>query len=345
MPTIGTGSTITVSPPKVSLDGGEIFYGDKIVISSPEQGHIAYSINSEDYIYSYESQITIVMKEDTELKVKAWVDNLVEGVEYITPEAVYTYTVKNIKLLDEVCEPIYDDVRSLDSGELIVQSGGLWAYADSYGQPLSDFSYDYISNFSNGLAVVSADGKYGFIDETGKIAISMIYDGATEFSNGLAAVNVNDMWGYINTDGEMVIQPVYSSALGFSEGYAVVTTPASETTEMPLITKIIDTENNMLFSTSSYTVISGFHNGTARILSSVDGGVMGLISTKGTIVLTPKYRMIKDFSEGAAAVLDISGKYGFIDTNGKEITGCIYDAVYDFSDGLAAVQKDGNGDI
>lgn len=94
-PTPPSGQTVTVQAPPVSPAGGVVAYEDKITISSPKQGHIAYSINGGDYIYSYESWITIVITEDTELRVKAWIDALAEDTEYITPEAVYTYTVNN----------------------------------------------------------------------------------------------------------------------------------------------------------------------------------------------------------------------------------------------------------
>lgn len=341
IPPADAGVTVTVDPPEVSMDSGEIFYGDQIIIYAPEQGHIAYSINGSDYIYSYESQVTIIITEDTELKVKAWIDYLAEGTNYITPEEAYTYTVKNIDSLDDVGEVKYEDISCTDSGNIIVRNNGLWAYADKDGQPLTGFEYDSISEFSDGLAAVSKDGKHGFINENGELVIPMIYDEVSSFGNGLAAVKQGGVWGYINTDGEKVIQPVYSSASAFSEGYAVVTAQESGTTEIKEINNIIDTEGNTVFSTSSYTIIGKFCEGTAKILSLNDGGIMGLIDSNGSIVLSPEYRMIRDFSEGAAAVLDTAGKYGFIDTKGNKIAECIYDAVYDFSEDLAAVQKDG----
>lgn len=341
IPPDDAGVSVTVDPPEVSVDSGEVFYGDQIIIYSPEQGHIAYSINGSDYIYSYESQVTIVITGDTELKVKAWVDSLVEGTQYITPEEAYTYTVKNIDSLDDVGEIKYENISCADSGNIIMKNNGSWAYADKNGQPLTGFEYDSISEFSDGLAAVSMDGKYGFINENGELVIPMIYDEVSSFGNGLAAIKQGGTWGYINTDGEIVIQPAYSGASAFSEGYAVVTAQESSTTEIKEINNIIDTEGNTVFSTSSYTIIGKFCEGTAKILSLNDGGIMGLIDSNGSIVLSPEYRMIRDFSEGAAAVLDTTGKYGFIDTKGNKISECIYDAVYDFSEDLAAIQKDG----
>lgn len=69
-------STVHALP--VSTAGGVVAYGTEVAISSPEQGHIAYSINGGDYIYSYESTVTITVTEDTELRVKAWIDALAE---------------------------------------------------------------------------------------------------------------------------------------------------------------------------------------------------------------------------------------------------------------------------
>ena len=62
----------------MSGNGKAVSYTHLDVYKRQEQGHIAYSINGGDYIYSYESTVTITVTEDTELRVKAWIDALAE---------------------------------------------------------------------------------------------------------------------------------------------------------------------------------------------------------------------------------------------------------------------------
>lgn len=119
MPSPPSGQTITVQAPAVSPAGSVVAYGTEVVISSPEQGHIAYSINGGDYIYSYESTVTITVTEDTELRVKAWIDALAEDTEYITPEAVYTYTINNA--VSEYPYSIEALAVTNDTGEILTE--------------------------------------------------------------------------------------------------------------------------------------------------------------------------------------------------------------------------------
>lgn len=119
LPSPTSGQIVTVKAPAVSHAGGEIAYGENVIISLPEQGHIAYSINGGDYIYSYESTVTITVTEDMELRVKAWVDYPVEGTEYITPEAVYIYTVNNA--VSEYPYSIETLAVTNDAGEMLTE--------------------------------------------------------------------------------------------------------------------------------------------------------------------------------------------------------------------------------
>lgn len=84
---------VTVEPPTVSVPSGTVPIGTAVTIS-PTSSHIAYSINGGEWQYEYFAK-TITITENTSLTVKSWVDVLEEGTNYITPEAVYTYTVDN----------------------------------------------------------------------------------------------------------------------------------------------------------------------------------------------------------------------------------------------------------
>jgi len=90
-PTTPQYPSITVEPPTVSVESGKVAYGTHVSIS-PTTAHVAYSVNGGDFVYSF-TGAGITVTEDTTLVVKSWVDNLIDGVKYILPEATYTYTI------------------------------------------------------------------------------------------------------------------------------------------------------------------------------------------------------------------------------------------------------------
>jgi hypothetical protein len=63
----------------------------------------------------------------------------------------------------------------------------------------------------------------------------------------------------------------------------------------------------------------------------------GLVDKNGKSITKIKYRTIKPFSEGLAAVEIYYEKWGFIDKTGKEVIPCIYYNVESFSNGRAKV--------
>jgi hypothetical protein len=78
----------------------------------------------------------------------------------------------------------------------------------------------------------------------------------------------------------------------------------------------------------------------------------GISSTKGKVIVKPKYRNIDDFSDGLA-VVEKDGKFGIINTKGKVIVEPQYDYImrerfydrnfiyHNLPDGLAVVKKNG----
>lgn len=70
------------------------------------------------------------------------------------------------------------------------------------------------------------------------------------------------------------------------------------------------------------------------------GGKWGFIDFTGKEVIPLKYDMVKDFSEGKAAVR-IGGKWAYIDKTGKELTPFQYTEAEDFANGKASVVLNG----
>ena len=60
-----------------------------------------------------------------------------------------------------------------------------------------------------------------------------------------------------------------------------------------------------------------------------EGGKWGFVSSKGEIVIGPRYKQAKSFRNGLAAVCDETGLWGFIKADGEMVTRCQFlDAGY-----------------
>ena len=93
--------------------------------------------------------------------------------------------------------------------------------------------------------------------------------------------------------------------------------------------------NGTVVVTPQYDFLDNFSGGVAV---AFQGTQYGVIDTSGKIVVPfGKYGIISKFSEGLAAAT-VQKKYGFIDTSGNEIIAPQYEYAESFAEGLAMVQ-------
>lgn len=67
-------------------------------------------------------------------------------------------------------------------------------------------------------------------------------------------------------------------------------------------------------------------------------GLYGIMDSRDKWILKPKFREIREASEGRFAVQDISGRWGYADGDGNIVIKCRYGYCGQFSEGLAAVK-------
>ena len=88
---------VTVEPPTVNLESGEVPYGSKITISPTNGNDFEYSVNGEQFVNSRLmnglGDAVITITEDTVLVVRSMIDVVEPDTEYIFPEVTYTYTI------------------------------------------------------------------------------------------------------------------------------------------------------------------------------------------------------------------------------------------------------------
>jgi hypothetical protein len=92
----------------------------------------------------------------------------------------------------------------------------------------------------------------------------------------------------------------------------------------------------LLFSINCLT----FTHAQNPLFPITEKGLKGFINAEGTVIIEPKFKTIKSFSEGLAAARLPCGLYGFIDEKGEWKIPPQYDFALGFSEGLAVVFKD-----
>lgn len=95
-----------------------------------------------------------------------------------------------------------------------------------------------------------------------------------------------------------------------------------------------------VFALTSFLTGCFSHAGVEINVPDEKGPVWGFIDHSGKFVLKPKYRRVKQFTEGLAAA-DLHTRWGFIDRDGKFVIERQFEDAKPFSAGYAAVQMGG----
>lgn len=264
----------------------------------------------------------------------------------------------------------------------VVNYGPLQAlFIDNSGTVLGGIPY-YASSltFTEGrLPVATAvDGsykKYNVIDRNGKLLSETFYSHVASFSQGHALVFRKERFGYIDVEGKEIIPCTYKRAESFSGGMARVV-KRGRREEVLYIDKMGRTIHSEPSKVSFYDGLRrvSFHDGLRKV-SSYDEDkkveMWGFADKQGKIVIPHKFRVVRDFSDGMAAVetsvwkkryaveandpaIRISEKapqhflfprWGFINKKGEMVIPPLFDSVGGFVNGLAHVKIYVPGDM
>lgn len=208
----------------------------------------------------------------------------------------------------------YSDVFEFRSGRARVVLGspahGEVFYIDSMGHEIfrdDEGAHTSQLYFNEGLKSVyrhykeKKKGKtqdldvYQFIDTNGNLAFPARFNDVCTFHEGLAAAAPVDLLklGYIDKSGRFVIPPTFDP---------------------------------------DFPVNPRFVGGLAPV--SIDrGDHWGYINRQGSLVILPKFRWARNFSDGLAAVR-IGYRWGFVNTKGRLVIPVKYDWVSNFSNGI-----------
>jgi len=247
---------------------------------------------------------------------------------------------------------------------------GLLEIGDSAGQYINKEGRTAIRrklyrgwDFSEGLAAAMSeeDGKWGYIDTSGNFVISPRFDAypaglTSDFSEGLAKIEVREGVGYIDRRGEFAIPPRFARGENFSDGMAAVAVdgpcfyvdrgPCPNFGVAPLAFRgdnnnrpdckytFID-KSGRVIPGGRYDVVKDFSEGLAAVRV---GELWGYIDKTGAMVIPPKFDDASQFADGLALIRS-EKDYGYIDRNGALAIRPQFTYAEDFSEGLAVVSE------
>jgi hypothetical protein len=164
-----------------------------------------------------------------------------------------------------------------------------------------------------------------------KTSISILF---ILFLTQLKAQDETSTWTYINAKGDLVLQ--VENGKNFNQGYIIIQ-KYNEKDEA--VFTIIDTTGAVqkVPSNVKSLIDRNFNEGVVIVSDGEDK--MGIMDTKGKLVVPMEYSRITGFSDGLTSVSK-DGKWGYIDKNGKVVIPLKYNDATPFENGLAIVIMD-----
>jgi WG containing repeat len=191
-------------------------------------------------------------------------------------------------------------------------------YINANGQKLTNFPEGNISIFKKGFAVVF-NNKYAIIDSIGN-KIYDSFDAFGGFNDDLIKIKKNGKWGFIDKTGRVIIDFLYEE---------------DRRKEFDKYLKL-NTDSLDTLPKAKLRNIGFFSDGLVEFQKD---SLWGFIDKKNTIVIEPKYKRVKQFSEGVAGVSLDGIKWGFIDKNSNYVIEPKFYLVSHFERGICAIRQ------
>lgn len=152
---------------------------------------------------------------------------------------------------------------------IIVDKKGKVGFADKAGNEVIKCVYESAMPFSDGIAIVTKSGKSGIIDPTGKVLLPLKYTGISAWSDNLLLIKDGKNMGLADKQGKIVLKAEYS-----------------------LITKANCYGKALI-------ALKGKPMTSTDKKKYMQNAVYGIIDNTGSIIITPKYKGLYEFSQPA----------------------------------------------
>ncbi|MCG8422384.1 MAG: WG repeat-containing protein [Proteobacteria bacterium] len=237
--------------------------------------------------------------------------------------------------------------------------GGHYQYVDATGDVEVEGPFPNPGIFWNGyLATMLKPGEAGIIDQKGRVVARGFRD-LRGFYGGLSYAIKDDRAGFVKPDGTWKFELPKTTKVGaFHDGLVAFSEDGKTWGFLDEAGKIVIAsrfEQASQFWQKRAPVRHkgkwGFVDPTGKFVGPVEwdsagpcleercpvarGDRWGFVDLAGKLVIEPKYRIVRDFHEGLAAVLADNGKVGYLDSQGAWAIEPQFKAAYDFSFGRA----------
>lgn len=212
---------------------------------------------------------------------------------------------------------------------------------------LLPLKYGPFLDFTNGRTLITENKKFGLLSDSGRIVIPCIYDLLSIDNSNLIWVKKDSLQGLFDIYGNNVLPVVYNEIYKFGWNLAKIELKG----KLGLINKkgkiVLPAEYDAIGSTDKYYTI--FNKGGHWVdKDNFDGGLWGLITILGDIIVQPRYSYIFPFSDDMALVAQggvynpttksfDGALYGYINKQGEEVIYPIFKSASDFKNGNATV--------
>ncbi len=208
-------------------------------------------------------------------------------------------------------------------------------------------TFDWVDRFENDFAVFRHRGRYGFIDQRGRVKLKPEAEGLLRFREQTAVAMLGGKVGYLNRNMEWTIPPRFASARSFHDGRAAVQYFTDE--GVPGNWGFIDRRGEPLWTDDSGRVLElgDYNDGRAKVLvgSAADDpsgeALWGYLDQRYELVIQPRFRSARDFTDEVAAVELGSDGWGYIRRDGSWTITPQFDDADDFDDRLAMIRHNG----
>ncbi len=196
--------------------------------------------------------------------------------------------------------------------------GSKYYYINAKGQKLTKFQKGSKTIYIEGYTI-NFDKTYTIIDSLGN-TIFEGFDSFGGFNDELIKIEKNGKWGYIDNKGNIIIDFLYEE---------------DRRMEFDKYLKInIDSLDAL--PKASLRNLGNFNDG---LVSFQKDSLWGFLNKSNEIVIQPKFKEVKDFSEGVAGVSLDGIKWGFIDKKSNFLIEPKFYLVRKFEEGICAVRQ------
>lgn len=274
-----------------------------------------------------------------------------EELEKLSNQILYSYSVKPTN---------YSKFYRTVNGYYTICKNEKWAVLTPTAEQYSVFGYDYIipmnslgetvfltdkdfrvysfdgvvqnrfksdinkaNSIGSGLIpILSEDNVWKYFNVNTEEYITSEFENAATFSNGVAVAKTANGWAFINTNMESISETTFDDVKLFPNGEYVYKgiIVASVNKQYQLFD-----EAGKVLSDFSATDMDNYYG--SYIAYKGQDGLWGFIDNKGKVVIEPKFKEAKSFSNGLAAVFD-GENWGFIKMDGT----LVIDYQYAFAD-------------